>query len=41
MPSPRPRLVVQLVGTADYMGTSLEENDNHTMHMYNIFIQQI
>ena len=24
----------QLVGIADYMGTSLEVNDNHTMHMY-------
>ena len=23
-----------LVGIADYMGTSLEANDNHTMHMH-------
>ena len=25
----------QLVGIADYMGTSLEANDNHTFQMYN------
>ena len=24
----------QLVGIADYMGASLEVNDNHTLHMY-------
>ena len=30
MPDSRPRLVVRLVGIADYMSTDLEGNDNHT-----------
>ena len=33
---PKTKVSGQLVGIADYMSTSLEENDNHTMHMYNI-----
>ena len=31
---PKTKTSDQLVGIADYMGTSLEANDNHTMHMY-------
>ena len=31
---PKTKTSDQLVGFADYMGTSLEVNDNHTMHMY-------
>ena len=30
MPDSRPRLVVRLVGIADYMSAGLEGNDNHT-----------
>ena len=30
MPDSRPRLVVRLVGIADYMSAELEGNDNHT-----------
>ena len=30
MPASRPRLVVRLVGIADYMSAGLEGNDNHT-----------
>ena len=42
MPDPRARLVIQLVGFADYMGTSLEVNDNHTMLMYiKIYVLQM
>ena len=31
---PKTKTSDQLVGIADYMGTSLEVNDDHTMHMY-------
>ena len=31
---PKTKTSDQLVGIADYMGTSLEANDNHKMHMY-------
>ena len=31
---PKTQTSDRLVGIADYMGTSLEANDNHTMHMY-------
>ena len=31
---PKTKTCAQLVGVADYMGTSLEVNDNHTMDMY-------
>ena len=31
---PKTKTSDQLVGIADYMGTSLEGNDNHTMHMH-------
>ena len=37
---PKTKTSDKLVGVADYMGTSLEANDNHTMHMY-IKIQQM
>ena len=30
MPDSRPRLVVRLVGIADYMSADLDGNDNHT-----------
>ena len=39
MPDSRPRLVVRLVGIADYMSAGLEGNDNHTstctLNIYN------
>ena len=39
MPDSRPRLVVWLVGVADYMSAGLEGNDNHTstctLNIYN------
>ena len=39
MPDSRPRLVVRLVGIADYMSPGLEGNDNHTstctLNIYN------
>ena len=39
---PKTKTSDQLVGIADYMGTSLEVNDNHTMHMYiKIYVQQM
>ena len=31
---PKTKTNDQVVGIADYMGTSLEVNDNHAMHMY-------
>ena len=31
---PKTKTSDQLVGIADYMGSGLEVNDNHTMHMY-------
>ena len=37
---PKTKTSDQVVGIADYMGTSLEVNDNHTMQMY-IQIQQM
>ena len=30
---PKTKASDQLVGSADYMGTSLEVNDNYAMHM--------
>ena len=44
LPHARPKTKTSdlLVGFADYMGTSLEVNDNHTMHMYiKIYVQQM
>ena len=39
---PKTKTSDQLVGFADYMGTSLEVNANHTMHMYiKIYVQQM
>ena len=35
---PNTKAIGQLVGIADYMDTSLEVNDNHTMHMYILHI---
>ena len=39
MPDSRPRLVVRLVGIADYTSAGLEGNDNHTstctLNIYN------
>ena len=34
MPDPRTKTSDQLVGIADYMGTSLEANVNHTMQIF-------
>ena len=39
---PKTKTSDQLVGFADYMGTSLEVNDNHAMHMsIKIYVQQM
>ena len=39
---PKTKTSDKLVGFADYMVTSLEVNDNHTMHMYiEIHVQQM
>ena len=37
MPDPRTKASGQLVGLADYMGVSLEVNDNHTMQSFQTY----